>query len=326
MDAEILVKDLHKTFSIRSARGGMVGALKDLVVPIRKSVNAVNGISFRVRPGERIAFIGPNGAGKSTTLKMLAGILYPTRGEISVAGLNPQKSRHKLAFQIGTVFGQKSQLWPHLPALNTFKLLSKVYELEEETFRNRLRELVELFEINSFLDQVVRKMSLGQRMRCEIVASLLHRPRILFLDEPTIGLDVAAKATIRDLIRKSSENEGTTVFLTSHDTGDMERVCDRMLVINQGELLMDNLIFEVRKSYIQKKRITLLTEEECFDMQLEGLTVIERSPHKTKIEVNTQKLAIEKVIGEALKRSKLRDITVEDPPMEEIIHDIYRNF
>lgn len=338
---EIIVEDLRKNFEVSTSERGLRGALKGLFRPKKKEIEAVSGISFQVKKGERIAFIGPNGAGKSTTIKMLVGILYPTSGRLEVAGLNPQKDRQKLAYKIGTVFGQKSQLWPHLPVINTFNLLSQIYDLEESIYQNRLRELVDIFKIDNILEQTVRKMSLGQRMRCEIVASLLHNPQILFLDEPTIGLDVAAKAVIRDLIRKMSIKDGTTVFLTSHDTGDMESVCDRVIVINEGQILIDNSILDMRKTFIQKKQITLFTQEEniSFNLEgadledtnlegalLEGIHILEREPHKIKLEVDTKKLSVDLVISEALRQSRLRDITVEDPPMEDIIHEIYQNF
>ncbi|MEZ4741562.1 MAG: ATP-binding cassette domain-containing protein [Bdellovibrionota bacterium] len=326
METVITAEKLQKTFITSGATYGFLGSIKGLLNPVRNEIEAVKSISFIVNKGERIAFIGPNGAGKSTTIKMLAGILHPTDGELKVAGLNPQKQRQKLAYKIGTVFGQKSQLWPHLPASHTFNLLSKIYDLDEVTYKKRVKDLTEIFSIGPFLEQTVRKMSLGQRMRCEIVASLLHKPEILFLDEPTIGLDIVAKSIIRDLVKTTSELDSTTVFLTSHDTGDMERVCDRVLVINNGEILLDNSISEVRKSYIRRKRITLLTEEENVDIQLKGVKLIESLPHSLKIEVDSNMIAIDTVIQEAFKLTKLRDITVEDPPMEEIVQDIYENF
>lgn len=326
MEPILKVKNLQKTFVSHRSQPGVMGTLKGLFRPIKEVVEAVKGISFTVQPGERIAFIGPNGAGKSTTIKMMSGILHPTAGEISVAGHVPHEERKSLSYKIGTVFGQKSQLWPHLPAENTFRLLGKIYDMPDAAYKSRLDELIEIFAVGPFLNQTVRKMSLGQRMRCEIVASLLHRPEILFLDEPTIGLDVAAKASIRDLIKKTSDVDGTTVFLTSHDTGDMERVCDRVLVINHGDLLVDSSIGEIRRSYIQKKIITLLTVEESIELTAEGLRSLEVEPHRTKIEVDTQKTPVDEVIGEALKQSRLRDITVEDPPMEDIVQQMYQSF
>jgi ABC-2 type transport system ATP-binding protein len=323
MSKTIEVSDLKKAFVLRQNPPGAFSTLRGLVAPVRKEILAVRGLSFSIRKGERVAFIGPNGAGKSTTIKMLSGILYPTSGEIRVSGLVPWMQRNQLAFRIGTVFGQKSQLWYHLPAINTFRLLGKIYELRENDFEQRLRELVGLFEIEPFLHQTVRKLSLGQRMRCELVASLLHRPEVLFLDEPTIGLDVTAKAVIRDLIKRMSEKEGTTILLTSHDTVDMEAVCDRVLVINQGELLLDQPVRQLRRSFLQRKSITIFSEEEDWDATIPGVEVSESEPHRKRIVFNAQEVSVEKVIQEALKRSRLRDITVEDPPMEEIIQRIY---
>lgn len=321
----IEVDQLNKSFPVYHSQPGWKGIVKGLFFPEKSEIEAVKGVSFDVQPGERIAFIGPNGAGKSTTIKMLSGILHPTSGFLKVAGFQPQKERRKLAYQMGTVFGQKSQLWPHLPAIHTFNLLAKIYDMSPKDFQDRLAELVEVFQIEPFLKQVVRKMSLGQRMRCEIVASLLHRPKILFLDEPTIGLDVAAKASIRDLIREASEVEGTTVFLTSHDTGDMERVCERVIVINHGELLLDSSLASVRESYIQKKVIELYTVEEGVHLKMAGVRVLESRDHYTKVEVSTSERAVDEVIVEALKQTRLRDITVEDPPMEDIVQLMYQS-
>jgi ABC-2 type transport system ATP-binding protein len=319
----IEVSKLKKSFTLRQNPPGAFSTVRGIFRPLRSEVQAVNGLTFSIAKGERVAFIGPNGAGKSTTIKMLSGILYPTSGDIRVAGLTPWKQRGKLAFRIGTVFGQKSQLWYHLPAINTFRLLGKIYEIEAAEFERRLAELVEAFAIGPFLHQTVRKLSLGQRMRCELVASLLHKPEVLFLDEPTIGLDVTAKAVIRDLIKKMSEKEGTTILLTSHDTVDMEAVCDRVLVINQGDLLLDEPVRRLRRSFLQRKLITIFSEEADWDSSIPGVEVLGSEPHQKRLAFNAQETSVEKVIQEALKRTRLRDITVEDPPMEEIIHRIY---
>ena len=228
----------------------------------RRQSIAVDRLSFSIAPGERVAFIGPNGAGKSTTLKVLAGILHPDAGEVRVLGLVPSRERRRLAFQIGTVFGQRSQLWYQLPPRDTFELLGRVYEIDRRQHRRRIDALTSVFEIGALVDTPVRQLSLGERMRCEIVASLLHSPRMLFLDEPTIGLDVSAKAVIRELLRTESERERVTLLLTSHDTGDMERVCTRAIVIHHGRLLWDGAIAELRRGYLKAKRITLWTEAE----------------------------------------------------------------
>lgn len=291
--------------------------------PEYEELVALHEISFAVKPGERIAFIGPNGAGKSTTIKVLAGILHPTSGEVRVSGLTPWLERRKLGYRIGTVFGQRSQLWYHLPAGDTFRLLARVYDLDHKAFRDRLDELVKLFDIKGLLNQPVRQLSLGQRMRCEIVASLLHRPEILFLDEPTIGLDVTAKAVIRDLIHSQSEREGTTVFLTSHDTGDMERVCRRVIVINHGQLLVDRPLATLRSQFINKKILTFMTAEEQLDLNLPGLTRIKTEPHCSVWQVDTRVLPVDQVVAQVLQKAKLRDLSVEDPPMEDLVQEIY---
>ena len=221
-DPIIQVENLSKTFQIKQKQSGFFGGVKALWNPNYKIVKAVDNISFSVNEGEIVAFIGPNGAGKSTTIKMLTGILFPSSGIISVLGYNPQHQRLKLAYHIGSVFGQKPQLWYHLPPQDTYNLFSRIYELDQRKFKERLDYLVDAFEIEDLLKTPVRKMSLGQRMRCEIVASLLHRPKIIFLDEPTIGLDVVAKQRIREVIKHLNETEKVTIFLTSHDAGDVE--------------------------------------------------------------------------------------------------------
>jgi len=254
---------VSKSFRVRRPRRPGVGArVRDLLRPRTEAVTAIDRLSFSIAPGERVAFIGPNGAGKSTTLKVLAGILHPDAGEVRVLGLVPSHERRRLAFQIGTVFGQRSQLWYQLPPRDTFELLGRVYDIDRLEHRRRLDALTSVFEIGALVDTPVRQLSLGERMRCELVASLLHAPRLLFLDEPTIGLDVSAKAAIRELLRTGSEREGVTLLLTSHDTGDMERVCTRVIVIHHGRLLWDGAIADLRRGYLKTKRITLWTEAE----------------------------------------------------------------
>jgi ABC-2 type transport system ATP-binding protein len=284
---------------------------------------AVDEISFRVQPGERVAFVGPNGAGKSTTIKILSGILHPTLGDVRVGGLVPWEERQKLGYRIGTVFGQRTQLWYHLPASDTFDLLARVYDVDPQVHSRRRERLVEAFGVGPLLSKPVRQLSLGERMRCEVVASLLHAPEILFLDEPTIGLDVTAKAVIRDLVREESERNGSTVLLTSHDTGDMERVCDRVIVIHHGRLLLDEPVQRLRREYIQRKLLTLHTAEERVALELPGVRVVRQSPHVTELEVDVTLTPVEAVVQAALRAGRLHDLTVEDPPMEEIIREIY---
>jgi ABC-2 type transport system ATP-binding protein len=319
----IEVRDLKKIFRVPERRPGMGDALRQLFRARTRDVVAVDGISFTIERGERVAFDGPNGAGKSTTIKVLSGILYPDGGEAKVAGHVPWKERRALGFRIGTVFGQRTQLWYHLPAGDTFDLLSHVYEQDRAVYRKRREELVEIFGIGALLGKPVRQLSLGERMRCEIVASLLHAPEVLFLDEPTIGLDVNAKAVIRDLVRDRSREDGNTVLLTSHDTGDMERVCDRVIVIHEGRLLLDQPVRELRRGYIRRKVITLLTAESSIELSIPGVTIVAQEPHRTVLEVDVDITPVGKVIEQALAGVRLRDLTVEDPPMEEIVQAIY---
>jgi ABC-2 type transport system ATP-binding protein len=323
MTNAIEVKNLNKIFAVREMVPGLKGALKSLFCPVTHQVEAIKDLSFKVELGERVAFIGPNGAGKSTTIKMLTGILYPTSGELRVLDLLPWKERYQLGFSIGTVFGQRSQLWYNLPPGETFNLLSKVYEMDSGRYQKRIKELINLFELTPFLNKPVRQLSLGERMRCEIVASLLHNPKILFLDEPTIGLDVNAKLIIRNLLNRLSEEEGTTLFLTSHDMADVEQVCDRMLVLDKGTIVMDSSIREMKRKYVKRKVVTLITDVERLQLQLPGLHVLESESYHYTCEIDLAVVSIEKVIQEALKIANLKDITIEDPSMEEIIREIY---
>jgi ABC-2 type transport system ATP-binding protein len=244
----ISVKHLSKSFRFPVRTDGR-GFFANLLKPEMKTVDAVKGVSFSVKKGERIACIGPNGAGKSTTIKMLTGILYPTAGEVEVLGLHPQNNRRELAYKIGTVFGQRSQLYPNLPITSSLEFFGVMYDLTDEEIKVRSSELVELFDLDSFKDQPVRKLSLGQRMRAEIACSLIHRPEIIFLDEPTIGLDVVAKHALRDILMRLNTEQGTTIFLTSHDVGDIEALCERTIVINHGEIVVDEATSDLVKLF-----------------------------------------------------------------------------
>jgi ABC-2 type transport system ATP-binding protein len=319
----IVVRDLRKVFRVRERAPGFLGALRNLVSAPARDLVAVDGLSFTIARGERVAFLGPNGAGKSTTIKLLTGILHPTSGEARVLGLSPNRERRALGFRIGTVFGQRSTLWFHLPPRDAYDLLRHVYGIDLPTHRRRLDALVAAFGIGPFLDRPVRRLSLGERMRCELVASLLHAPEVLFLDEPTIGLDVTGKAVIRDLVREASERDGSTVLLTSHDTGDMERVCDRALVIHAGRLLLDKPVGALRGAFLRKKLVTLHTEEPEPALDLPGVLVRERQPHRLLLEVDLATTPVDRVVAEALRLLHLHDLSVEDPPMEEVVKTIY---
>jgi len=319
----IEVNNLTKTFITTEKQPGLIGGLRSLLHPNRREVQAVKDITFDVAEGERLAFIGPNGAGKSTTIKMLVGILYPTSGEAQVLGKVPWRERQQLAYEIGAVFGQKSQLWYHLPPADSFDLLARIYELDRAAYRRRLAYLVELFEIGDHLQVPVRKLSLGERMRCEIAASLLHRPRILFLDEPTIGLDVIVKQRIRDLILDLNQQEGVTIFLTSHDAGDVEVLCKRAMVINHGEVIYDGRVSTLKRDYIHTKTVSLKLGEPWQGFEGTGVQVLKHKGYGVKLEVNTGAVPIEEVVARLLAQYTIVDINVGNPPMEEIIARIY---
>jgi len=319
----IELDQLTKTFVSREKQPGLRGSVRGLLRPAYREVRAVKGITFAVEGGERVAFIGPNGAGKSTTIKMLVGILHPNSGAVQVLGRTPWQERQTLAYEIGTVFGQKSQLWYHLPPQDSFDLLARIYELDPAAYRRRLAYLVELFELDEYLQSPVRKLSLGERMRCEIAASLLHRPRILFLDEPTIGLDVVVKQRIRDLILALNQQEDVTVFLTSHDAGDVEVLCKRAMVINHGEVIFDGRVSTLKRDYLHAKTVSLKLGEAWQGYDGPGVQVLKHKGYGVKLQVDTTVAPIEEVVGQLLTRYAIADITVDNPPMEEIIARIY---
>jgi ABC-2 type transport system ATP-binding protein len=322
--AAVELNQLSKSFRVRRARGTGVGArVRDLLSQETQTVAAVDKLSFSIAPGERIAFIGPNGAGKSTTLKMLAGILQPDAGDVRVLGLVPSRQRRQLAFQIGTVFGQRSQLWYQLPPRDTFALLGRVYEIEPREHQRRIDTLSSVFALGALVNTPVRHLSLGERMRCEIVASLLHSPRMLFLDEPTIGLDVSAKAMIRELLSTESEREHVTLLLTSHDTGDMERVCSRAIVINHGRLLWDGRISALRRSYLKAKRVTLWSEAEHLELTLPGVRVLSSASYRTELEIALEITPLGHVVDAVLRQTAIRDMAIEDAPLDEVIRALY---
>ncbi|MGC9400326.1 MAG: ABC transporter ATP-binding protein [Anaerolineae bacterium] len=319
----IETKRLSKTFVTTKKRAGLCGSLRTLFKPERDEVHAVRNLTLEIEEGERLAFIGPNGAGKSTTIKMLVGILNPTSGEATVLGKTPWKQRERLAYEIGAVFGQKSQLWYHLPAADSFDLLAQIYELQPQAYRERLAYLTELFDIEGYVQTPVRKLSLGQRMRCEIAASLLHRPRILFLDEPTIGLDVVVKQRIRDLILTLNEEEGVTIFLTSHDAGDVEVLCKRAMVINHGEIIYDGKVSHLKRHYLNTKTVSLKLGEAWQGFDAPGVRLLKLKGYGVKLEVDTEAAPIEDVIAQLLSRYQIADINVDNPPMETVIAQIY---
>jgi len=322
MDA-ISVRGLTKVFRAKQKQPGMRGSLRALVKPEWSERAALHPLDLDVQIGEMLAFVGPNGAGKSTTIKMLTGILHPSSGEASVLGLCPWKERKELAFQIGCVFGQKSQLWIHLPAMDTFHLMARIYELDDATFTRRRDWLIDVFALGPYVSTPVRKLSLGERMRCEIAASLLHKPQILFLDEPTIGLDVIAKQQIRSLIQELNREEEVTVFLTSHDAGDIEQLCRRVIVIDHGRLVIDRTLQEMKRDFLRYKTIHLRFQEPQTVVELPHVNIIEQSAMSAKLEVDIGRQSMESVLAHIVAHHRIADVTIEDPSMEEIIRHVY---
>ena len=319
MSAVITVRNLCKQY--RYAKPGR--GLRGLLSPELTTIDALSGVSFQITAGERVALIGPNGAGKSTTLKILTGILEPSQGTARVLDLTPWHDRRQLAYRIGVVFGQRSQLWPELPVRASFALIRRIYDQDDDAFAARLDRLIGRFDLAALLDQPVHRLSLGQRMRCDIVASLLHGPTVLFLDEPTIGLDITAKAAVRDLINEQARAEGLTVVLTSHDTRDIELVCERVIVVNRGRIIVDQATDDLRRRFLTRKLITIRSAAPTIAVDLPGVTRRPADAHMSLFEVDARVARIDQVVAVAIAQGGIEDITIEDPPLEEVIHEIY---
>lgn len=320
----IVVSHLTKKFSF-SVRNSSSNWLKNLFSPETKEIVAVNDISFSVEHGERVAFIGPNGAGKSTTIKMLTGILFPTSGEVNILGFDPTKDRKKLAYQIGTVFGQRSQLLPNLPLTDSLEFFGVMYDLSEKEIKKRIAELVELFDLGSFVTQPVRKLSLGQRMRAEVAASLIHKPKIILLDEPTIGLDVVAKKMLRDLLLKINKEEKTTIFLTSHDVGDIETLCERTIVINHGEVIRDLPTQDLARTFVYEKFIDLVAQNKftVFPKLPNGIRYSSKDKNKITVIVDMNKVTVQESLKQLLDLFEVEDVDVYNADLESVIRHIY---
>ncbi|MCR2046188.1 ATP-binding cassette domain-containing protein [Acetatifactor muris] len=319
----IETENLSKTFRVKQKEKGIAGSMRAIFHPQIKEIPAVSRVSFSVEEGEALAFIGPNGAGKSTTIKMLTGILYPDGGRAEVLGMDPSRKRKQLACKIGTVFGQKEQLWTHLTPYDNFRFFGAIYDLSDKETESRIRELADIFDLNSFVNTPVRNLSLGQRIRCEIVASLIHRPRILFLDEPTIGLDPVVKENIRSLIRQMNKELHTTIFLTSHDIGDIEKLCKRIIIVNNGQIVLDNSMSHLKYHYLNRKILEVKQQEETAPPTAEGITVLKQKGSHIKLEVDTGVLRINDALR-LINAEHVEDITISNIPLESIITEIYK--
>jgi ABC-2 type transport system ATP-binding protein len=324
------VKDLRKDFRVQKNREGLSGALKDLFKREYREVRAVKDISFQIPQGEICGYIGENGAGKSTTIKMLTGILVPTAGEIKVNGYVPYRDREKFVNEIGVVFGQRSQLWWDIGVIESFRLLRKVYRVPEQDFRRRLDRLVERLQLGDLLNRPVRKLSLGQRMRCELVASLLHNPKILFLDEPTIGLDIVVKTEIRDFLMEMNREEGTTILLTTHDLQDIEALCSRVVMLDDGRIIYDGGLEELKTKWSKGREIVFQFVKQTPLAKLQELTSDLDTEWTVENDVSARLFVPHSVsFSDAMARvvggADIRDIKIIETNTDEIVRGIYQS-
>lgn len=314
-------EDLGKTFKIYNQGEGLRGYLKSFVSRDYEEIHAVEGLDLEIEEGEMIGYIGANGAGKSTTVKMLTGILEPSSGNIEVDGRNPHKNRKKNAMNIGVVFGQKTQLWWDLPVKESFKLLKEIYEVSDEAYDERIEEFDEVLQLSEFWDQPVRKLSLGQKMRCELAAAFLHHPKIVYLDEPTIGLDVAVKERIRDFIRKMNQEKNITVMLTTHDIDDIEDLCDRIVVLDEGKKIYDGQLNDLVDRF-SSRRLVLETDD-TIEIEADGIKDIQNVNGQVEIVFDRDIISAAELMREVLERYDVSDFQIKEPDIESVVKKIY---
>jgi ABC-2 type transport system ATP-binding protein len=318
----IEVDRLRKWYRVHRRPPGLMAALRSLVRRSYEDVKAVEEVSFSIAAGERVGFLGPNGAGKTTTLKVLAGLLHPTSGSVSVAGCLPQRRERGFLQQITLVMGQKQQLLWDLPPSETFLLNRAIYDIPRKEYEATLRELTDLLDLGDLLGKPTRQLSLGERMKCELAVALLHRPRVLFLDEPTIGLDVSMQAVVRGFVRAYNERFGATVLLTSHYMEDVAALCPRVMVIDRGRLIYDGALTELVRRVRPDKRVRLRLSRPVDRRDLEMLgAVIEHQDAEATVQVSQE--ALQAAVARALASLPLTDLTVEDPPLEEVMRDLF---
>ena len=323
--SHIIVRDLQKHFRIAERQTGFVGSLKGLFHRRYKHIQALDKVSFELEKGELVGYIGPNGAGKSTTIKVLSGILVPDSGICTVAGLTPWEQRSRHVANIGVVFGQRTQLWWDLPVIESFDLLRDIYKVPQHLYASRKEELVNLLKLEPFLDTPVRQLSLGQRMRCELVASLLHAPDVLFLDEPTIGLDATSKFAVREFVKRLNREHEVTVILTTHDMDDIEALCDRIIVLGNGQILSDGSLSELRNSIAAERRIKLELEAGAAFVPGPNAKVIHASGQQVELAFNPETITSTELIKHIVEANPVVDIIVESAPIETLISKLYAN-
>lgn len=322
----INVDCISKTFKVAKRNSGLKAALKSFFKREYTYIDAVKNVSFSIEKGEIVGYIGPNGAGKSTTIKMLSGILLPTAGNIRVNGLDPFKDRKKYVSNIGVVFGQRSQLSWDIPAEDTFDLLKDIYDLSDKEYQKTKTELVNLLNIQEVMKQPVRSLSLGQRMRCEIAASLLHKPKILFLDEPTIGLDAESKKIVRDFIKKLNKNHKTTVILTTHDMTDIEALAKRIILIGKGELLYDGTLSNLKKKYGSYKEVLVSTNKKIDKIRLKGIIKKSKNINGYSFIIDSNVLSLSKLLNNLSLKYVINDIDIKNESIDDVILKLYHDY
>jgi len=321
--SQIIVENLMKTFKVAKRKPGLWNAVQGLVHREYNTVHALEGISFKLEEGELVGYIGPNGAGKSTTVKILSGILVPDSGRCEVMGKVPWKQRIDHVKNIGVVFGQRSQLWWDLPVEDSFQLLRDIYNIPHQNYKSTRDELIEILNISTLLDVPVRQLSLGQRMKCELAASLLHTPPLLFLDEPTIGLDAVSKLAVRDFIKKINKERGVTVILTTHDMDDIEALCSRVVVIGRGKILSDGTIEELRNHVSKERKLTVHMDMPIDNFSIPGARVVELEGQQISLAFNPEYISPAILISNLYEKYPVKDLFIENTPIEEIIAKLY---
>lgn len=320
----IEVKNISKEFKVNKRSAGIPGMIANIFVPKFEIKKAVNDLSFTIEKGEMVGFIGPNGAGKSSTIKMLSGILCPDKGSIAVGGFIPYKQRKAYVGNIGVVFGQKSQLQWDLPVIDSFELLRAIYRIPEEKYKRNLERFTEMLDMKSFINQPVRQLSLGQRMRSDIVASLLHSPEIVFFDEPTIGVDIIGKETIRSFIKELNEQDKVTMIFTTHDMQDIEQTCKRIIIIDKGSLMYDGSLQEIRNKYGTTRRLIAEFNEETAVAPIKNVIIEDLKDRKASFTFDNNIVDVNKLMHEVLEKYSVHDVTVAEPEIESIIQKMYK--
>ncbi len=323
--AQIVVEQLVRSFRVAERDPGFIGALRGLVRRRHRDVLALRDLSFSIDAGELVGYIGPNGAGKSTTIKILCGVLVPTSGHVQVNGRVPWQQRAEHVAHIGAVFGQRTQLWWDLPVVESFDLLRAIYRVPMDRYRRAFDELVSLMDVAPLLDTPVRQLSLGQRMRCDLVAALLHEPRILFLDEPTIGLDAGSKLAVRGFVQRLNRERGVTVILTTHDMDDIEALCERVLVIHHGALLIDGSLLALRARLGGERHMVVDLANDSQVAPLPGTRIINQSAARVVFGFDPNVHPAAEVIAALMQQHEVRDLTVVNEPIEEMIARLYRD-